>query len=228
MGARYCGFCAGCVWLALCCAWAPPLRADEYTQVSHHSARLFSRGTLSIDTRFGDIYIDGWDEPRVEIEAEKVVRAGSEAKAQKIYGRVRVQLQGRDKSVKLTTLYPSRRPWRPFRGESRLSVNYRIKMPFDSNLRLKCVDGDVTIAGLTGLETVQVNYGDVEIDVPHVYQLRSLDAHTWLGYVQSDLGALEQDGSGFRQRISFYNAGGDQDIRVRVRMGGVFIYRTGD
>jgi|SRR5579862_99286 len=208
----------------------PPtlLHADEFSQVSHHSARLFSNGTLVINCRVGDLHIDGWDEPRVEIEAEKVVRAGSEAKAKPLYDQIKVRLEGGDQEVRLTTLYPSRKLWRPFRNESKLSVNFRIRMPFDSNLKLKCVDGDVTIAGIVGHEELLVNYGDVEIDVPHLYDLRSLSAHAWLGYVQSDLQGLSSDSAGLGQRISFWNANGRQNIDVKVRMGGVFIYREAD
>jgi hypothetical protein len=209
-------------------SFAPGLQAEEFSQVSHHTARLFSYGTLVINSRMGDLRIEGWDEPRVEIEAEKVVRAGSEAKAKPLYDLIQVRMEGRDKEVRLTTLYPSRKLWRPFRDESRLSVNFRIRMPYDSNLKIKCVDGDVRIEGIVGREELLVNYGDVEIDVPHVYGLRSLSAHAWLGYVQSDLQGLDTDSAGFRQKIWFWNAGGTQDIDVKVRMGGVFIYREGD
>jgi len=204
------------------------LHADEFSQVSHQSARLFSTGTLVINTRVGDIHIDGWDNPRVEVEVEKLVRASSEAKAQPLYAKIQVRLEGGDKEVRLTTIYPSRKLWRPFRGESKLTVNYRIRMPFDSNLKLKCVDGDVRIAGIVGHEDLRVNYGDVEIDVPHLYDLRSLNAHTWLGYVQSDLQGLSSDSAGLGQKVSFWNANGRQDIAVKIRMGGVFIYREAD
>jgi hypothetical protein len=156
------------------------------------------------------------------------VRAGTEAKAKPLYDQVRVRLEGGDKEVRLTTLYPSRKLWRPFRGESKLTVNFRIRMPFDSNVKLKCVDGDVRILGIAGHQELRVNYGDVEIDVPHLYDLRSLQAHAWLGYVQSDLQGLDQDSAGFGQKVRFWNAGGKQDIDVKVRMGGVFIYREMD
>lgn len=213
----------------ICCGPSTTLlRADEFSQVSHQSARLFSFGTLVINSRVGDLHIDGWDEPRVEVEVEKVVRARSEAKAKPLYGQIKVRLEGRDQEVRLTTIYPSRKLWRPFRNESNLTVNFRIRMPFDSNLKLKCVDGDVTIAGIVGHEELRVNYGDVEIDVPHLYDLRSLTAHAWLGYVQSDLQGLSSDSAGLGQRISFWNAQGRQNIDVKVRMGGVFIYREAD
>src|SRR3989475_11000325 len=203
---------------------AASARADEYSKISRHSARMFSPGTLVVDSRMGDVPVEGGDEPRVEVEAEKVVRAGSEEKARPLYSRVRVELVGEDKLVTLRALFPPRRPWRPFRGESKLSVNFRIKMPYDANLTLKCVDGDVRVMGLVSREQLRVNYGDVEIDVPDVYRLRSLDAHTWLGYVQSDLHGLPQDSAGFRRRLFFENSQGRQDILVRVRMGGVFVF----
>jgi hypothetical protein len=202
--------------------FAPGMRAEEYTRISRHSVRLFSTGTLVLDTRVGDIHVEGWDEPRVEIEAEKVVRARTEESATPLFDRVRIQIEGKDQEVLLRTLYPPRRFWRPFRSESKLSVNLRIKMPYDAGLSLHCVDGDVRVRGIVGNERIHLNYGDVEIDVPSVDRLRSLNAHSWLGYVQSDLHG--EDSAGFGQHIFFRNPQGSQNIVVRVRLGGVYIY----
>jgi hypothetical protein len=199
-----------------------PLRADEFSKTFHYSARMFSFGMLTIDTRMGNIQVDGWDEPRLEIEAEKVVEAGNEKKAQPLYDQIQVVLDGQDKQVLLRTLYPARRLWRPFRDESKLSVNFHIHMPFDANVTLKCVDGDVRINGLVGKQEINVNYGDVEINVPSVYRLRSLSARSILGYVQSDLQG--ENSAGWGRKIIFWNSQGDQDIKVRVRMGGVYVY----
>src|SRR5712692_1075124 len=138
---------------------------DEFSRSSRYSVRLFSNGTLILETRVGDIHIEGWDKPRVEIEAEKVVRAQSEEKARPLYDRVQVDIRGADKEVLVRTLYPPRRPWRPFRGESKLVVNFRIMMPYDANLMVQCVDGDVRVRRVTGRERLRINYGDVEIDV---------------------------------------------------------------
>jgi hypothetical protein len=217
-------FCA-CLILLLSPA---TLTGNEYSKVQHYSVRMFSYGTLTMEARTGDIEVDGWDNPRLSIDAEKVVRTGSERQAEKFYPRIHVHLQGRDHQIRLNTVYPTRRPWRPFRDESKLSVNYTIKMPYDANLRLKCVDGDVTVSGLTGAEFLHVNYGDVEIDVPNVYGVRLLQAHSWLGYVQSDLHGMPEDGAGFGKTVSFSQLGGSQVIIVRVGMGGVFIYGSQD
>lgn len=205
---------------------APPVFADEFSRVSQYSVRLFSFGTLTLDTRVGDIYVEGWDDPHVRIESEKVVRAKSEEKAERQYGRIRIQIQGQDEQVLVRTIYPPRRLWRPFRGESKLSVNFRIKMPYDANLVLKCVDGDVQVEGLVGNEQLSVNYGDVEIAIPSTGNLRLLNARTWLGYVQSDVGGKDQ--AGIHQRLKYWNPKGSQEINVHVRFGGVFVYVSGN
>jgi hypothetical protein len=198
--------------------------ADEFTKTFHYSVRMFSFGTLTIETRTGDIQVESWDQPRLEIEAEKVVETKDEKHAQPLYDLVQVALSGQDKQVQLRTIYPARRLWRPFRGESKLSVNFRIHMPFDANLILKVVDGDVRVSGLVGKQEVSVNYGDVEINVPSIYRLRSLNARSLLGYVESDLHG--ENGAGWGRRIVFWNSTGDQDIKVRVRMGGVYVYSS--
>jgi hypothetical protein len=213
-------FVLGVLW-----GFAPPATtwAEEFSQVSHLAVRMFSYGTLTVDTRVGNVRIEGWDEPRLEIQAEKVIVAANEEKAKPLYDLIKVQLEGGDKQVVLRTVYPKRKLWRPFRGESRLSVNFRISMPYDANLILKCVDGDVRIQGITGHQQLRVNYGDVEVTVPSLERLRSLFARTWLGYVQSDLHG--ENNAGISQRLSFWNSHGEQDILIRVRMGGVYVYR---
>jgi hypothetical protein len=202
---------------------SPPLPgADEFSKVSHHSVRMFSFGTLTVDTRVGDVRIEGWDEPRLDVEAEKVVLAKSAQAAEPMFRQLQIQLKGADKHVFLRTVYPSRRPWRPFRGETKRWVHYRIRMPFDANLVLKCVDGDVYIKGITGQQKIDVNYGDVEVNVPSTDSLRSVQARTILGYVQSDLHG--EDEAGLNKKVLFWNSHGTQVIIVKVRMGGVYIY----
>lgn len=210
--------------LTLSALAAPLARADEFTRTTHYSIRMFSFGTLTIDTRIGDVTVEGWDYPRLEVDAEKLVRAGSKRKADVLYDKIGIRLRGQDKQITLTTTLPPRRVWRPFKGESKLTVNYTIRMPYDANLIVRCVDGDVTVHGLTKQISLRVNYGDVEVELPDAYQLRSLKAHTALGYVESDLRGVEQDSAGFERTISFVSGYGDQVVFVTVHMGGIFVY----
>jgi len=196
--------------------------AGEYSQVSHFKAALFWRGTLYVETRIGDVKVEGWDKSDVEFEAEKVVQAGSEAHARGLFDQIKIQLTENGEEVFLRTLYPPRRPWRLFRGATKLSVNLRIRMPYEAKLTLKCVDGDVRVRGIIGNQRIRVSYGDVEVSVPSVDRLHSLDARSFLGYVQSDLHG--ENSAGWGRQVSFFNTDGQQDISVRVRMGGVYVY----
>jgi hypothetical protein len=199
-------------------------RADEFSLLSRYSAQMFPRGTVVVDTRVGDLTIEGWDQARVEIEAEKVVRATSEAKAKRLYEQIKIELKENDEEVRLRVIFPPRRPWRLFRGATKLSVNFRIRMPVEASLAVRCVDGDLRIRGIAGRQEVRVNYGNVEITVPSLWRLRSLNARTWLGYAESN---LQGEGSaGFGRKISFWNPQGEQDISVQVRFGGVYVYRN--
>jgi len=197
-------------------------RADEFSQLSHYSVQMFPRGTVVLDTRVGDLTVEGWDQASVEIEAEKVVHAASEAKARGLYRQIKIELKDNEEELRLRVIFPPRRPWRLFRGATKLSVNFRLRMPAEASLVVKCIDGDLRIRGIAGRQEVRVNYGNVEINVPSVWRLRSLKARTWLGYAQSDLHG--EGSAGFGRTVSFWNPQGEQDISVQVRFGGVYIY----
>ncbi|MBZ5515957.1 MAG: hypothetical protein LAN62_14145 [Acidobacteriia bacterium] len=211
--------------VSICVLFLPLVaRADEFSQITHYQAGIYPRGTLYIDTRIGDVRIEGSKESGVEIEAEKVVNAGSEAKARRRFDQIRIELKENSEEVFLRTIYPPRRPWRLFRGETKLSANFRIRVPYQASVALKCVDGDVTIRGVGGRQEIRVSYGDVEVTVPAVDRLRLLSARSFLGYVQSDLHG--EDAAGFGRGIAFWNPTGEQEIRIRVRMGGVYVYHA--
>ena len=218
--------CSFMLCLAVSISLAPALaRADEFSQITNHSIRLV-RGTVVVDARVGDILIEGWDKERVDVEAEKVVRADSDKDSKQMFDRIRLAIgtDEEERTVFLKTLYPPRRPWRPFRGESKLTINLRMKIPRDANLILKCVDGDVRVRGIKGNEQLKVNYGSVEISVPSVWDLKSVQAHTWLGYVENNLQPLPESDSGISRRVIFWNPQGRQEITINVHMGGVFVY----
>ncbi len=183
---------------------------------------MFPRGTVVVDTRVGDVTVEGWEESRVEIEAEKVVRAGSEKKVRQRFRRIKIELTTNDEEVQLKTIFPPRRPWRLFRGAAKLSVNYRLRIPSQATLVLKCTDGDVAIRGLVGRQEIRVGYGNVEVNLPSLWHLRSLNVSTFLGYVQSNIHG--ENGAGFGRRVEFWNPQGEQEVTVRVRFGGVYVY----
>lgn len=196
--------------------------AEEYRQTSTFLVDLFPRGHVKIDARVGDIRIEAWEKRFVEVVAHKVVRAGSQEKAEKRFDRVKVLVDSDDETVRIRSRSPGRRPWRPLRGDSKLSVDFHIKMPSQASLHLNSVDGDVIIEGIGGHQQIKVTYGSVEITLPSRARLRKLHASTYIGFVQNNLSGTS--GTGFLRRTSFWNPGGSQDVNIRVRLGGVFVH----
>ena len=199
-----------------------PGGAEEYRQTSTFLVDLFLRGHVEIDARVGDIRIEAWEKRLVEVEAHKVVRAGSQEKAEKRFDRVKVLVDSDDETVRIRSRSPGRRPWRPLRGDSRLSVDFHIKMPSQASLRLNSVDGDIIIEGIGGHQQINLTYGSVEVTVPSRAWLRKLQASTYIGFVQNNLRGTS--GTGFFPRASFWNPGGSQDVNIRVRLGGVMVH----
>ncbi len=196
--------------------------AEEYRQTSTFLVDLFPRGHVEIEARVGDIRIEAWEKRFVAVEAHKVVRAGSQEKAEKRFDRVKVLVDSDDETVRIRSRSPGRRPWRPLRGDSKLSVDFHIKMPSQASLHVNSVDGDVIIEGIGGHQQIRVTYGSVEVTVPSRARLRKLHASTYIGFVLNNLSGTS--GTGFLRRTSFWNPGGSQDVNIRVRLGGVFVH----
>ncbi len=184
----------GMVCCLACTAWA-----EEYRRTVTHTVDLYPRGRVEIDTRIGDIRIAAWEKRQVRVEAEKVVRAGSEKSAQKRFKRIQVLVGSDDETVQIRSRHPPRRPWRPFRGG--------------------------TIEGLRGHQRIRLTYGSVEVTVPSRRHVRNLKASTLVGYVENNLNG--QQGAGFLRKVQFWNPSGTQDIEIRVRMGGVLVHAGG-
>ena len=210
----------GMVCCLACTAWA-----EEYRRTVTHTVDLYPRGRVEIDTRIGDIRIAAWEKRQVRVEAEKVVRAGSEKSAQKRFKRIQVLVGSDDETVQIRSRHPPRRPWRPFRGGTKLGVDFTIRMPSQATLRVKGTNGDVTIEGLRGHQRIRLTYGSVEVTVPSRRHVRNLKASTLVGYVENNLNG--QQGAGFLRKVQFWNPSGTQDIEIRVRMGGVLVHAGG-
>ena len=196
--------------------------AEEYRQTSTFLVDLFPRGHVEIEARVGDIRIEAWEKSFVEVKAHKVGRAGSQEKAEKRFTRVKVHVNSDDETVRIHTQYPGRRPWRPLRGDSKLSVDFHIKMPSQASLHLSSVDGDVIIEGIGGHQQIKVTYGSVEVTVPSRAGVRKLHASTYIGFVLNNLSG--ESGTGILRRTSFWNPGGSQDVHIQVRLGGVMVH----
>jgi hypothetical protein len=128
-------------------------------------------GTVHIEASTGDLNIESWDQPAVEID---VFRSAWNAKTNLKAIQVTKQLSGKDLTV--TTSH------RRFTGAQ---VSYRIRVPRNTNLEIHHGLGSVVVYDVAGNVSASVKFGDVLVQVPDDAGY-TVSAHTKKGTLYSD------------------------------------------
>lgn len=133
-------------------------------------------GTVRIEGSTGEVNVEGWDEPTVEVQVIRSAWSDHEdqTKAQLNLILVSKKLDGHD--LTLTTAH------KRFTGAH---VNYRIRVPRNTKLVIHHGIGDVVVFGVDGDIEATARTGDVTVQLnePARYEI---DAYTKLGAVYSD------------------------------------------
>jgi len=133
--------------LGLCAACLLP-GYDEARQKAHVSKTekvdFPANGTLRLQNSTGELTIEGWDQPGVEITTTRTSKeeylAGDRAKATQDLDRVRVSAKRDGEELVVTTEYPRHRafPWvTPFQTVTNFDLEYVIKVPRSAKLIVK-------------------------------------------------------------------------------------------
>ena len=164
-----------CLTMLSSIGWASPLAAaDGKAPVSvNRSAnlKLAPGGTVRVDRTWGDVTIEGWDKPVVEV-AMTATSARSYDEAEAADARARLEKFGFDakatsaKEVVVTGVSPSASLLQPFGGKSGVKMRYSIKVPRNSSLVMRNEVGTVEVSDLTGSVNVESDVGDVHVKVP--------------------------------------------------------------
>jgi hypothetical protein len=180
-------------------------------------------GTIRIDGSYGDLNVEGWDRPEVEVTVIKSLPYGYKPKQpdQSAADLDRVRILTEHKSptgLTISTVLPSRSAWLPpFTRHTTggVTVKYEIHVPRDSRLAIHHGTGSVSVSGVTGDIDVRAGRGDILLWLPPGSY--SLDARTKFGIVSSDL-----EGAAHNKYLigeSFVQANPPPSHRLHVRMG---------
>ena len=150
---------------------------------------LPAEGILHFRESIGELNIEGWDQPRVEIAAISSAKAGYDEKgASKQFERVRVHAERHGDEIAVDTVFPKRFLLvRPFRdgGISPIELECRVKAPRHARLEIEHQSGEVHLEFMTGDIRVTDGKGQITLYLPEEGQY-SLDALSRLGAVDSD------------------------------------------
>jgi hypothetical protein len=159
--------------------------SPERVQVVHTERADFpAGGLLQFKNSLGELTVEGWDQPDVEITTIKstkdVFSAPGREKATRDLDDVRFSVQHlSDGLVIVTDVAPHRK------HEAAFDVEYRIKAPMNARLAVEHGNGEVHVDNLTADVRVTVRKGAITLHLPQDAQY-GIDAKSNLGDVVSD------------------------------------------
>jgi hypothetical protein len=214
--------------LALCALFAPCLlpgvdASPQIVEVSKTDRMDFpANGTLRVQNSTGELTIEGWDQPGIEITTTKSSRTTREL------DRVRVAASRNGSELVLTTEYPRHRafPWvTPLQTVTNFDLVYRIKVPRSAKIIVKHDDGDVYIDDVAGNIEAKARQGMIA--------LRLMREASPVIDAKSDLGSVNSDFAGKETRRPFpfghsfvEAASAPQNLHLRIAYGDIVILKA--
>jgi len=181
-------------------------------------------GTIRIEDSHGDVYVEGWDQPEVEVTILKLMPYGYKPKqpeeATKHLEDVRI-VSERKSLTELTiatTVAGNRR-----KTTEGVMIEYEIHVPRDSKLVIHHGVGSVFVLGMTSDIEVAGRRGDIQLMLSD-RRAYSIDATTRLGTVMSDFdGTTNLRRYRLGERYTTASAPASPQIRLRMGIGGIAI-----
>jgi hypothetical protein len=184
-------------------------------------------GTIHIKGSHGDLNVEGWDRPEVEVtvtrSTTRLYNAKEAEEAKKRLDLIQVKLDHKNASeLSIATEFPSRKLSRLNRGKSNLMLEYQIHVPRDSRLMVHHDLGMVMVTGVTGDVDARVGTGDILLMVPQAGGY-SIDAESRFGTVESDFGGTASSHKLVGHQMAFAPAAAKHKLTLRVGAGDVHI-----
>jgi hypothetical protein len=178
------------------------------------STQTFSfdpKGLIQLEQSYGDVEIQGWDRPEVEITTIKSTQRkyspAEKASAEKELDKISITAikQGEDR-LKITTEFPSRKT---------TDLKYVIRAPAQAKLVVHHDMGDVKVSNFTSDIEVTNRIGEIGLSLPEP-ESYSVDAKARIGDVSSDFGCSVGENLIGQQ---LHSAGGSLHRQLFLRIG---------
>jgi hypothetical protein len=221
------GLCVACLLLG-------DDEAKQKVQVSKTEKMDFpANGTLRLQNSTGELTIEGWDQPGVEITTTKSSKdeylAKDRDKATKNLDRVQVSTKRNGDELVITTEYPHHRAFpyvTPLQTVTNFDLEYIIKVPRNAKLIVKHEDGEVHVDDVTGNIQATARQGLIALrlvsDMPP-----AIDAKSYIGAVNSDFAGKETlQPLHFGHKFVEGAASAPQSLHLRIGYGDIVILKA--
>jgi hypothetical protein len=217
-------------FLAFLAMAAPAFGADTSDRLVHKSSTQIvpfqAGGTIRVYHSFGELWVEGWDRPEVEIALTKSPDEQYGAKdegATRLADNAKVTVnRPSDGELEISTSVAHFSRWlHPLSQEGDLMMEYRIRAPRNAKLVIHHKDGTVLISNMLGDIEATGRSGDLVVLLPEGGKY-SIDAKSQFGTLSSDFeGAFHH--VLWRNEFRLEAPAPAQRIRLRVAVGGIEI-----
>jgi hypothetical protein len=148
-------------------------------------------GTIRVEQSIGELWVEGWDRPEVEITTTKspdeLYGAKNEAEARKLADNVKISADRNSTGeLVISTKVAHFRHWlHPTSMTGDVMMQYRIRVPRDAKLVIHHHDGEVQVSNMLADIEVTGRTGDIVVLLPEGGKY-SIDAVSHLGTLSSD------------------------------------------
>jgi hypothetical protein len=221
---------------------APLLSGDEPASLPGELSRtervsFAPGGTIRFNHSFGDLYVEGWDRPEVEMTLIKSIPKveldliKSPEDSYKPPKDAPERLEG----VQFTTEHPSANELaigttirshnffrHPFGGKGPVTVRYELRVPRDSRLIIHHGGGNVLVGNVTGGVEATNRNGDIVLMLPGPGPY-SIDAKSKMGTVSCDFAGKAHVRHFVGEQFAGAAGNSPRRIFLRVGFGGITI-----
>jgi hypothetical protein len=211
---------------------ALPLLADDRAKEmlsATHTERLNvpSTGVVRLENSFGEVDIDGWDRPEVEVtvvrSTERLYGAKEHTEAQRRLDSVQITAKQNGNDVVISTVYPPRNSFvHPLSRRSDIEISYHIKAPRTSKLIVDHNSGGVNVSDISGDIHATVINGQITLTLAGDRQY-AIDAQSKLGDVYSDFEGRDRRRRIIGEEFSSPSATPAASLYLRARVGDIVI-----
>jgi DUF4097 and DUF4098 domain-containing protein YvlB len=181
-------------------------------------------GTLTLRNVNGSVTLDAWDRNEVRIEADKEVKAGSDADARKIMDQVKIDVQTAAGGLRVDTKLPKKDNgllgWLGNNGTN-VNVTYRVHLPRQAHVDAGSVNGAVALTGTHGAAKLDSTNGSLKVTGVE----GNLDLGTTNGSIAAAgiNGTVKAETTNGSINLEFANVPRQGDLALETTNGGVTV-----
>jgi hypothetical protein len=218
---------------------ALPLLADDRskeTLSSTHTDRfnVAAAGAIRLENSFGEVDIDGWDRPEVEVTVVRSTEHVYDSKAQprrhldeaqRRLDSVQITAKQDGNDIVISTAYPALNGFtHPLSRRSDIQISYRIKAPRASKLIVDHNSGGVNVSDISGDIHATVINGEITLTLAAGGQY-AIDAQCKIGDVYSDFEGSDRRRRFLGEEFSRTGAAPATNLYLRARLGDIIIQK---